>query len=211
MKRCHNCNQTFSDENLFCLSDGTPLVSDTPEVPTLVRHSPFVQQPAQPARQGVSPLFAYLAIALLALVAGGAVVAYLKSDSSAQSNVSAQPKPETLATSASPTPEKQVEVKKQPETKPTPRIVVSQPSNVGSDTYNSVSNQTYRVVGVAYNDVLFVRPKPNQLKEYVGKIPPNATGVQVYGNGVRVGKNTWVNVTYNGFNGWVNSKFLAKE
>jgi len=205
MKRCPNCNQSFSDENLFCLSDGTPLVSNAPEVPTIINRSPFIQQPVQPVQQDVNPLVAYLAIALLALVAGGALVAYLKSDSSVPVNVSVQPKTEMPVASASPTAEKQ------PEVKPTPRTVVSQPTNVEPNTYNSPSSQTYRVVGVAYNDVLFIRPKPNQFKEYVGKIPPNATGVQVYGNAVRVGKNVWLNVTYEGYSGWVNSKFLTKQ
>lgn len=100
MKRCPNCNQTFSDENLYCLSDGTPLVSDAAEVPTVIRPSPFFQQPVQPVRQGVNPLFAYLAIALFALVVGGAVVAYLKSDSSVPANVSAQPKNEPPTTAS---------------------------------------------------------------------------------------------------------------
>lgn len=211
MKRCPNCNQSFSDENLFCLSDGTPLVSDAPEVPTVISRSPFIQQSIQPVRQGVNPLFAYLAIGFFALVAGGAVVAYLKSDSSVPTNVSALPKSEMPVVSPSPTPEKQIEIKKQPEANQTPRVIVSQPTKVEQNTYDSVSSQTYRVVGVAYNDVLFIRPKPNQLKQYVGKIPPNATGVQVYGSGVRVGKNVWLNVSYEGFSGWVNSKFLAKQ
>lgn len=103
MKRCPNCNQTYSDENSFCLSDGTLLVSDAADVPTVISRSPFIQQSVQPVRQGVNPLFAYLAIALFALVAGGAVVAYLKSDSSAPANISAQPKNETPTTASSPT------------------------------------------------------------------------------------------------------------
>ena len=51
MKRCPQCQQIFSDDNFFCLSDGTPLPSpfDAPdevtfvrnitEEPTLVRHT----------------------------------------------------------------------------------------------------------------------------------------------------------------------------
>lgn len=37
MKRCPNCNQIFSDENMFCLNDGTPLldVSNPSQVPTV--------------------------------------------------------------------------------------------------------------------------------------------------------------------------------
>lgn len=37
MKKCPNCNQTFSDEYLFCLSDGTSLLDalDTGQTPTI--------------------------------------------------------------------------------------------------------------------------------------------------------------------------------
>ena len=88
MKRCPQCQQTFLDENLYCLSDGTPLVPvfDAPEETTVIRPSPFLQQPPQPARQGVSPIFAYLSIALLALIVGGAVILWVKSDSNVSPN-----------------------------------------------------------------------------------------------------------------------------
>ena len=67
------------------MSDGTPLalVFDAPEEVTVIKPFPFVQQPLQPSRQGVSPMFAYLAIGLFALLIGGAVVLWLKSDQSA--------------------------------------------------------------------------------------------------------------------------------
>ena len=83
MKRCSHCYQMFSDEVSFCLSDGTPLIQvfDQPEEATVIKSSPHVRQPAPPVRQGVSPVFAYLAIALLALIVGGAFVLWLKSDS----------------------------------------------------------------------------------------------------------------------------------
>ena len=88
MKRCPQCQQTFLDENLYCLSDGTPLlpVFDAPEETTVIRPYPFIQQSSQPVRQGVSPIFAYLSIALLALVVGGAVVLWVKSNSNASPN-----------------------------------------------------------------------------------------------------------------------------
>ncbi len=85
MKRCPQCQQTFSDENSYCLFDGTPLIFDAPEELTVIRPSPFVQQPLQPTRQGVSPMFAYLAIGLLALVVGGAVIFWIKSESNVSS------------------------------------------------------------------------------------------------------------------------------
>ena len=88
MKRCPQCQQTFLDEDIYCLFDGTPLVPmfDAPEETTVIKPFPFVQQQSQPARQGVSPMFAYLSIALLVLVVGGAVVLWVKSDSSVSPN-----------------------------------------------------------------------------------------------------------------------------
>lgn len=88
MKRCPQCNQTYPDDDLnFCLSDGGQLVfvSDSSFEETVIRPSPFFQQPLPPVKQGVNPMFAYLAIGLLALVVGGAVVMWIKSDSSASS------------------------------------------------------------------------------------------------------------------------------
>lgn len=83
MKRCPRCTQTFNDEYLYCLTDGTPLtpVSDPPEERTFVTPRASAAQPAQPVRRGVSPVFAYLSIALLASAVGGAFVLWLKSGS----------------------------------------------------------------------------------------------------------------------------------
>lgn len=82
MKRCPQCQQTFSDENIFCLSDGTPLALffEVRDEATVIRPFPFVQSPVEPIRKGVNPIFAYLAIGLLALVAGGGIVLWLKSE-----------------------------------------------------------------------------------------------------------------------------------
>ncbi len=54
MKRCPNCNQMFSDENIFCLNDGTLLlaVSDTTQAPTISftpESSPTLLVPRQTA------------------------------------------------------------------------------------------------------------------------------------------------------------------
>jgi hypothetical protein len=79
MKQCTKCRQSYADDSLFfCLSDGTPLVSpaDSPLEETVIRSTPFVF--AQPAKQRVSPLLAYSLIAILALIAGGGLVFWLK-------------------------------------------------------------------------------------------------------------------------------------
>lgn len=79
MKQCPQCRQSFSDDTLFCLSDGTPLnfVDEMPEQVTVVRPAvvhippPSVQVPV---RQGVSPIFVYLTIGLLLILLGGGVI-----------------------------------------------------------------------------------------------------------------------------------------
>lgn len=91
MKRCTKCNQVYADDNLnFCLTDGAPLLVSYDSESTLVLSQPsfntpspisLPSQPQPPSRQGVSPLFAYLAVGLLALVIGGSLVFWLKSDS----------------------------------------------------------------------------------------------------------------------------------
>ena len=97
MKRCPQCQQTFLDEYSYCLSDRTPLVplADAPEEATVVTASPLGASP-RPKGAGVNPLFAYLSIALLALVAGGAGVYWMTSgsgDSPSSSNDIAATKP----------------------------------------------------------------------------------------------------------------------
>lgn len=67
----------------FCLDDGSLLVgaSGLSDEPTVIRKTPFSQPAGTTIRQGVNPLFTYLAIALLALIIGGAIVAWFKSES----------------------------------------------------------------------------------------------------------------------------------
>jgi len=89
MKRCSQCYQTYPDDTLFCLSDGTPLASvmDTSSEATVITSSPF-RQPSQsvPVQQGINPLFVYVGIGLLILVGIGAFAMWNKSDSSVSSN-----------------------------------------------------------------------------------------------------------------------------
>ena len=73
------------------------------------------------------------------------------------------------------------------------------------------SSNTFTVVGVKSNDVLYVRPKAGNLKKVVGKIPPGASGIRIVGKGKRVGKSIWVPIIYKGKRGWVNRRFLRKE
>jgi hypothetical protein len=99
MKQCPQCRQTYPDDTLFCLSDGTPLsfINNAPEEVTVfqptqptqeqitvvkphreeitvVRSTENIQPFVPPAQKGVSPIFAYLSIGLLLLLVGGVVI-----------------------------------------------------------------------------------------------------------------------------------------
>ncbi|HLM02285.1 MAG TPA: hypothetical protein VK400_14635 [Pyrinomonadaceae bacterium] len=85
MKRCLRCNRTFSDENSFCLIDGSSPIFDAPaaEIPTIVSAAPtqpFIRQQTVPppaTRTGNSALI-YLALGFLALLLlGGGGVALI--------------------------------------------------------------------------------------------------------------------------------------
>lgn len=90
MKRCSKCNQVYADDSLnFCLSDGASLLPAVDPDATLVLPPPAPKSPSEssspnrsqpPSRQGVSPLFAYAAVGLFALLIGGAIVMWLKPD-----------------------------------------------------------------------------------------------------------------------------------
>ena len=209
MMQCPKCFKNFSDDNAYCLDDGTVLIHDLPEHPTVIVPPPYVHGPMQ--QQGVSPIFAYLAIGLIALAAGGGIVFWVKSDPNVASSDPTPLKTATPMTVASQAPEKAPELKKQQEVDLRQRPAVPQPDRTVPEPPSTISTQTYRVIGVAYNDVLFIRPAPNQLTRFVGKIPPNASDIQVFGSPKRVGKNVWVSVSYEGTTGWVNSKFLARQ
>ncbi len=92
MKQCPTCNRTYSDDGQsFCLDDGTPLVTSydseathvmnppprDPMAPSLPQHSPTLTGRASGRHTNTA---LYVAIALLALLVGGALVALLKSE-----------------------------------------------------------------------------------------------------------------------------------
>jgi hypothetical protein len=90
MKRCPKCNQAYEEDDLnFCLNDGTPLSTGynserTVELdPRRINPPSTISSPSRsqkPLRQGVSPLFAYGLVGLLALLIGGGIVLWVKSD-----------------------------------------------------------------------------------------------------------------------------------
>lgn len=89
MKKCPQCHQTFTDDNFFCLEDGTPLPSDaqTAQYPPVFQTSgndqtlviPHAPQPQQPQPQQVTNsngsskwLFLIIGVLATALVGLGA-------------------------------------------------------------------------------------------------------------------------------------------
>jgi hypothetical protein len=121
MKRCPKCNQVYADDNLnFCLTDGASLLATSDSEPTLVMSPPSFNTPSaigspshpqQPSRQGVSPLFAYAAVGLLALLIGGGIVIWLKSDTTSSSSVANQ---NTMPSTVNSTSQNSGEVKEEP-------------------------------------------------------------------------------------------------
>lgn len=108
MKRCPNCSQSYDDPDLnFCVMDGAPLRQATAE-PTLVLPPPVsppqtskLNSRTQPTfRSGVSPLFAYATVGLVALLIGGGVVAWFRWDTKTSSTLPQNTGP--LAVTATP-------------------------------------------------------------------------------------------------------------
>ena len=80
MKHCPQCGKLYPDDDLnFCLDDGTALrqTFNTSDEETVVLPSRRSPTPGPVVRKGVSPIFAYLAIGLIALIAGGGIVAWI--------------------------------------------------------------------------------------------------------------------------------------
>jgi cell division protein FtsN len=109
MKRCPTCGQTYADESLsYCLDDGSVLSAPyepeqtqripAPRATNLVTEALPAAQASQTARQGRKPLLVYALVGVLALLAGGAFVAWLKWDSAPSSTV----KSEATSNAASP-------------------------------------------------------------------------------------------------------------
>lgn len=73
------------------------------------------------------------------------------------------------------------------------------------------ASSTYRVVGVASDDVLNVRSGAGVEYPLAGTIPPNGTDIEITGPGVEEGVIHWVPIRYQGVIGWVNRDFLAEQ
>lgn len=104
MKRCPQCQRIYADESLnFCLSDGTALATaENLSEPTIVMGSKQASPDSRP--RAASSFLPYVLIGILALIAGGAVVAIYFSRSNAPTNGSPAQTPIATANAASNSP-----------------------------------------------------------------------------------------------------------
>lgn len=71
---------------------------------------------------------------------------------------------------------------------------------------------TYQVAFVADNDMLNVRRQPGWDAAVVGKLAPDASGIQVIGEGQTLqGSSPWLPVETSVGEGWINSRFLTES
>jgi len=67
---------------------------------------------------------------------------------------------------------------------------------------------SFRVEGVAEDDVLNIRSQPDANARVLGAIPPQESHVEGMGAPTTVARSTWQRVRYGGVTGWVNARFL---
>jgi hypothetical protein len=73
------------------------------------------------------------------------------------------------------------------------------------------SETTFAVKGVAANDVLNVRDRPDG-KQIVGHVPPDGRGIVATGPRTKAaGGGTWVKIQFGDISGWVNVRFLGPD
>jgi len=72
------------------------------------------------------------------------------------------------------------------------------------------ANTPYRVTRVAADDVLNIRAEPDADSAIVGQIPHNGQYVTLSGASQAIGRSTWVQIDWQGLQGWVNDAYLAR-
>ncbi|PID47770.1 MAG: hypothetical protein CSB47_00230 [Proteobacteria bacterium] len=66
----------------------------------------------------------------------------------------------------------------------------------------------FQVQGVANWDSLNIRSKPGAKNKIVGKIPANGKYIRTSGKRVAIGRTVWINITWQGKNGWVSERYI---
>ena len=147
MKQCPACNRTYAEETLtYCLADGSLLsIPYYPEITHRIPMSRATDSPpteilpsnpshSQHMRQSRNPLFVYVVIGLLALLAGGVVGAWVRSNSDASSTA----KSEVTSNASSLTEQKE----SSPEEQTTPKREKLADEGKKPETKNSESNSS---------------------------------------------------------------------
>lgn len=82
------------------------------------------------------------------------------------------------------------------------------PATGGNWPITRAVNATARVVGVASNDKLWIRPGPGDLSSKLGGLAPDTIGIEKLAC-ERVGSAQWCQIRYGSIVGWVNASFLG--
>lgn len=237
MKLCPKCKTTYSDESLlFCLSDGTNLISmpsadktiemtgtthpmrvDVPTQSEPTYFAPAIPPQTQNTRHGINPwLVAPLITILLLSVVGLVGYIFLKPTEVAVSNT-ATPSPPANATSNNDTAalkEELESLKKQIEGQKTPVKNDSAVRPFPNDTPITPVIQTARANSPG-DGFLALRSIPDAKNGTMLAKIPHGTNLEIIGcqkspsqtSGKRRGR--WCRTNYNGQDGWVFDAFLS--
>lgn len=97
---------------------------------------------------------------------------------------------------------------------PAPAASVSAPAAAPAESAAatpSVTERKYAIVGVASNDVLNVREKPDAGSKKVYSYAPSSKGIRATGEHLEKGGTPWVEVVFDGGKGWVNRLYLSEQ
>lgn len=88
---------------------------------------------------------------------------------------------------------------------------LSAPGALPADAQVRRSDTNFAVTGVASNDVLNIRDRPDG-KQIVGHVPSDGRGIVAIGPRTKApGGGTWVKVRFGDISGWVNVRFLGPD
>ena len=89
-----------------------------------------------------------------------------------------------------------------------PAVAIAKPATVQqANALVSPTLVSFRVAGVAVDDVLNVRTGPAPNYPIISTVPPHARGVNILGQCVQ----DWCRVRYTGASGWVNRRYLMTD
>ena len=135
MKRCSNCNQSFSDDNVFCLNDGTVLettsgASYSGDLPTRFI-TPFPAVKTIEKKDSNTNIYAVIGAMAIVIVGLSAIVFFLMSDAKDKKN---EENNSSVAAQTSPTSEKG---NKTPKVEKTPAPVLEITTEAAQNLVNS--------------------------------------------------------------------------